>query len=438
MPDGSVRAIETSVRQLLTRRSRLVLAVSGGPDSAVLLDAVARMRGPQHRIIVASVDHGTGAPATEGTARAVASAARLGLPAMSERLTLSRPGEAAWREARWAFLRRVAALEDANVVTGHTRDDQVETVVMRLLRGAGVRGLAGLYAASPVERPLLTHSRQDVLDYAQQRGVEYIEDPTNTSLAYLRNRVRLHLLPAIRASSPDFESDILRIARDAANLRVRVDRLAVEFVLEPRPGAFLAIDAAGLAELPDESLRLVLPALVARAGITVDRRGLVRLGDVVRSGAGARGQISGGFEAVRGRDDLTIVRLLSVNNQVAKLRASGETTFGRFRFVAEPGGNFRAPGEGAIADPWRIYIPKSAELVVRQWHPGDRLRIDLKGRRRRVKRFFADAGVVGPLRLGWPVVVRGDEVVWIPGIRSSQEAITREERMIQYTCELLP
>lgn len=438
MPDGSVRAVETSIGQMLARRSRLVLAVSGGPDSAVLLDVVARMRGPEHRIIVASVDHGTGAAATEATARAVASAARLGLAAMSERLTLSRPGEAAWREARWAFLRRVAALEDATVVTGHTRDDQVETVVMRLLRGAGARGLAGLYAQSAVERPLLTHSRQEVLDYARQRGVEYIEDPTNTSLAYLRNRVRHHLLPAIRASSPDFESDFLRIARDAADLRVRVDALAEEFVLEPRPGAFIAIDAAGLADLPDDSLRLLLPALVARAGITVDRRGLVRLGDVVRSGAGARGQISGGFEAVRGRDDLTVVRLLAVNDQTAKLRASGETTFGRFRFVAEPGGNFRASDEGAIADPWRIYLPKSAELVVRQWHPGDRLRIDLMGRRRRVKRFFADAGVVGPLRLGWPVVVRGDEVVWIPGIRSSQEAITREERMIQYTCELLP
>ena len=438
MPDGSVRAIETSVQRLLARRSRLVLAVSGGPDSAVLLDVVARMRGPQHRIIVASVDHGTGAPATEATARAVASAARLGLPAISERLALSRPSEAAWREARWAFLRRVAVLEDANVVTGHTRDDQVETVVMRLLRGAGVRGLAGLYAPSAVERPLLTHRRQEVLDYAQQRGVEFIEDPTNTSLAYLRNRVRIHLLPAIRASSPDFESDILRISRDAADLRERVEAQAQEFVLEPRPGALLAIDAAGLAELPDDSLRLLLPALVARAGIMVDRRGLVRLGDVVRSGAGVRGQISGGFEAVRGRDDLTIVRLLSANNHSTRLRESGETTFGRFRFVAEPGGNLKGAGEGTIADPWRIYIPKSAELVVRQWHPGDRLRIDLMGRRRRVKRFFADAGVVGPLRLGWPVVVRGDEVVWIPGIRSGQEAITREERMIQYTCELLP
>ena len=438
MPDGSVRAIETSVQRLLARRSRLVLAVSGGPDSAVLLDVVARMRGPQHRIIVASVDHGTGAPATEATARAVASAARLGLPAISERLALSRPGEAAWREARWDFLRRVAALEDANVVTGHTRDDQVETVVMRLLRGAGARGLAGLYAASAVERPLLTHGRQEVLDYAQQHGVEFIEDPTNTSLVYLRNRVRLHLLPAIRASSPDFESDLLRISRDAADLRERVETQAHEFVLEPQPGALLAIDAAALAELPDDSLRLLLPALVARAGITVDRRGLVRLGDVVRSGAGARGQISGGFEAVRGRNDLTILRLLSANNHSTKLRASGETTFGRFRFVAEPGGNLKGAGEGTIADPWRIYIPKSAELVVRQWHPGDRLRIDLMGRRRRVKRFFADAGVVGPLRLGWPVVVRGDEVVWIPGIRSGQEAITREERMIQYTCELLP
>jgi tRNA(Ile)-lysidine synthase len=376
MPDGSVRAIETSVQRLLARRSRLVLAVSGGPDSAVLLDAVARMRGPQHRITVASVDHGTGAAATEATARAVANAARFGLPAMSERLTLSRPGEAAWREARWAFLRRVAALEDANVVTGHTRDDQVETVVMRLLRGAGARGLAGLYAPSAVERPLLSHSRQEVLDYARHRGVEFIEDPTNTSLAYLRNRVRLHLLPAIRATFLDFEPDILRIAQEAADLRARVDALSEEFVLEPHPGALLAIDASGLAELPDDSLRLLLPALVARAGITIDRRGLVRLGDVIRSGAGTRGQLSGGFEAVRGRDDLTIVRLLSANNHSTKLRASGETTFGRFRFIAEPGGNLKGASEGTIADPWRFYIPKSAELVVRQWHPGDRLRID--------------------------------------------------------------
>jgi tRNA(Ile)-lysidine synthase len=289
MRDGAVRAIELSVRKLLARRSRLVLAVSGGADSAVLLDAVARLRSSRHRIVVASVDHGTGDVATEATAQAVATAARHGLPAISERLILERPGEAAWRAARWAFLRRVAAGEDAHVVTGHTRDDHIETVVMRLLRGAGARGLAGLLAPSTVERPFLEHGRGAIREYAARRNVPFAEDPTNTSLAYLRNRVRLHLLPAIRRASPGFEDAMLELSQRAADLRIRVDSIADEFALAPRDGAVSALDAARLDELPDESLHLLLPSLVARADITLDRRGLVRLVAVVRSAAGSRG-----------------------------------------------------------------------------------------------------------------------------------------------------
>src|SRR5687768_5979932 len=179
MRDASVRAVETSVRQLLARNNRLVLAVSGGIDSAVLLDAVARLRSREHRVVVATVDHGTGPSATESTAQALATAARFGLSAMSERLTIDRPGEAAWREARWKFLRRVAAAEGAVVVTGHTRDDHVETVVMCLMRGAGARGLAGLLAASNVERPLLEHPRSTIRKYASRMKVSFVEDPTN-------------------------------------------------------------------------------------------------------------------------------------------------------------------------------------------------------------------------------------------------------------------
>ena len=309
MRDGAVRAIELSVRKLLGRRSRLVLAVSGGADSAVLLDAVARLRSSRHRILVASVDHGTGDAATESTARAMAAAARHGLRAISERLILERPGEAAWRAGRWAFLRRVAAAEEAHVVTGHTQDDHIETVVMRLLRGAGARGLAGLLAPSAVERPLLEHSRSQILKYAASRNVPFTDDPTNTSLAFLRNRVRLQLLPAIRRASPGFEEAILRLSRQAADLRIRVDAIADEFALAPRDGAVIALDAARLDELPDESLHLLLPSLVARADITLDRRGLARLAAVVRSAAGSRGQISGGYEAVRSRGEVTVIRL---------------------------------------------------------------------------------------------------------------------------------
>ncbi len=434
MRDGCVRVIESSVRQLLARRSRLVLAVSGGVDSAVLLDAVARLRSESHRVVVASVDHGTGEAATEATAMALATAARHGLPAMSERLDVARADEASWRAGRWAFLLRVAAAEEAHVVTGHTRNDHIETVVMRILRDASARGLAGLLAPSSVERPLLSHDRATIAEYAARRDVSFTEDPTNESLAFLRNRVRLDLLPAIRQVRPRFEDEVLRLSERAADLRVRIDAVADDFIVEPPEGALMALDASGLNDLADDSLRLLLPSLAARVGITLDRRGLVRLADVVRAAPGSRGQLSGGYEAIRSRSNVTILKRPEGPEIPLRLRATGETRFGGFRFSAEPAATIRT-GEIRTADPWRIYLPKSAEPVVRQWHPGDRLKTNPDGGRRRVKRFFADAGIVGPLRIGWPVVLCGEDLIWIPGVKASQDAIRREGRMVHYTCE---
>ena len=431
MRDHVVRAIEASVQRLLARRLRLVLAVSGGVDSAVLLDAVVRLRTPDHRVVVASVDHGTGDAATEATALAVSAAARAGLPAISERLTLSQHDEATLREARWRFLRQVAATHHAVVVTAHSLDDHIETVVMRILRGSSARGLAGLLAASEIERPLLEHRRAAIREYARTRRVEFVEDPSNSSLTYFRNRIRLQLLPTIRMVRPEFEAETLDVAQRAAELRSEVDDVVGEFIFEPAEGLPVKLDANALQELPDESLRLVLPSLAAKSGATLDRRGLVRLASVVRSAAGSRGQLSGGFEAVRGRHDVTISRPATLDPTVLRLREKGETRFGSFRFQAEPSATIL----DEASDAWRIYIPKSAEPVVRQWYPGDRLTIDLKGSRRRVKRFFADAGVVGPMRAGWPVVICGDDVVWIPGIKSSQAAVRREAKMVHYKCE---
>src|SRR5688500_6049120 len=131
MRDEVVRAIEMSVQKLLARRQRLVLAVSGGVDSAVLLDVVIRLRPPDHRIVVASVDHGTGASATESTAMTVATAARAGLPAISERLSLPRHDEASLRSARWHSLRGVAPPQDAVAVSGHPPQPPVETSTTR-------------------------------------------------------------------------------------------------------------------------------------------------------------------------------------------------------------------------------------------------------------------------------------------------------------------
>ena len=320
---------------------------------------------------------------------------------------------------------------------------------MRILRGAGARGLAGLLAPSPVERPLLHVGREDVLAYAARYRVEFIEDPTNTSRDYFRNRIRLDVLPAIRAVAPGFEQEIVTISRQAAELRRTIDQVAEQYIVPGPDQSLMAVDTTKLGDLEDASVKVLLPAMLSKAGVTLDRRGLLRLVEIVRAPPGTRGQLSGGFEAVRSKGDLVVIRGPSRDGvgtesgrssprpqSAVPLRARGETLFGGFRFLADPSASFRV-GTGSVAtsDPWRIYIPRSAEAVVRQWSPGDRLTTDLKGKRRRVKRFFADAGIVGPLRAGWPVVVCGEDVVWIPGVRASQEAIPSEGRMVQYRCE---
>ena len=176
----------------------VVLAVSGGRDSMVLLDAAARWSRAAIAV-VATFDHATGRAATRAAVLVRRRAHALGLHVTSGRARAAGRSEAALRAARWDFLDHVAREYGAQVATAHTRDDQLETVLMRILRGAGARGLAGLCAPSPILRPLLGVSRASVAAYAAERNVDWIEDPSNESPAILRNRIRRDLLPALFA-----------------------------------------------------------------------------------------------------------------------------------------------------------------------------------------------------------------------------------------------
>src|SRR5437763_169019 len=185
----------------------------------VLLHAAAQTL-DRSRIIVATFDHGTG-PAARAAVERVRSTARdlrIEVVAGAAARTV-RPTEAAWRAARWTFLRDVAAQAGGVVATAHTLNDQIETVLMRVLRGAGARGLAGLFAESSDLHPLIELRRGEIAAYAAAHGVEWVEDPSNTSLAFLRNRLRLELLPALERADPTLERDLLRLSRTAAAWR---------------------------------------------------------------------------------------------------------------------------------------------------------------------------------------------------------------------------
>ncbi|HEY5060251.1 MAG TPA: tRNA lysidine(34) synthetase TilS, partial [Gemmatimonadaceae bacterium] len=205
-------SVRQSVRAALRPRPRVVLAVSGGLDSMVLLDAAAATV-PRGQLVVATFDHGTGTAATAALDLVRRCCTLLGIEFVGGHAAGALETESELRDARWNFLREVAAACGAAVSTAHSADDQVETVLMRVLRDAGARGLAGLYAESEIVRPLIRLTRRDLARYARAQGLAWVEDPSNGSSRYLRNRVRHDLLPALRHVRIGIDADLLAIAR---------------------------------------------------------------------------------------------------------------------------------------------------------------------------------------------------------------------------------
>jgi tRNA(Ile)-lysidine synthase len=304
------RRVEAVVRRTVAGR-HLVLAVSGGRDSMALMHAVARAA-PETARVVATFDHGTGAAATRASGLAASEAARLGFPVVlghaASRPEGGRASEAEWRADRLAFLRDVAArvARDAGravwIATAHTRDDQVETVLMRVLRNAGARGLAGLYAGGEVVRPLLECSRAEVAEYVEGIGAHWVDDPTNDSMRYFRNRVRRDLLPALARVQPGLDDDLLSLARGAAEWRDRVDAIASAISRVDRERGVVSVAAEQLNGYSRAELSVLWPAIAARVGLAMDWRGTVRAAAfTTESRVGARIQLSGGWEIWRSR-----------------------------------------------------------------------------------------------------------------------------------------
>lgn len=442
MRDDAVARVHTAVRASLRSRDGVVLAVSGGRDSMVLLAAAAAVA-PERVRRVATFDHRTGPDATRATRLVRDVAERLGFEVSVG--AAERPGrsEAEWRAARWRFLRAASGPEGSlPIATAHTADDQLETVFMRALRGAGARGLAGLYAAGPIVRPMLGLSRATVAVYAAARGVPFVDDPSNQSRRFLRNRVRLDALPAAARVQPGFGAELLAIAARAAEWRDGVEALVATLGGVSEDGTELRVPLHALAGLGEDGLGVVWPALAARVGVTLDRRGTRRLSRfTTTSRTGGAMPLSGGATVGRMRDGFVLRRVpVNIASEVLDADAGGVQPFGdgvvcgafRFRRVGSDAKRTGPAGDGL----WTAEFDADVRLTVRAWGVGDRMQLRPGDRPRRVKRFFADSGVPAPVRGGWPVVLAGDAIAWIPGVRRSGAATVRPGRSgVRYECE---
>jgi tRNA(Ile)-lysidine synthase len=259
----------------------VVVGLSGGGDSVALLDAMVTLqeRGGV-RVIAAHLDHGLRPDSADDAAFCRSLCERLGVTFRSAvadvraRAASERGGiEQAARSARYEFLRAVRRETGAAAIAvAHTRDDQAETLLLRLLRGAGATGLGGMRPRrGRIVRPLLGISRAEVRAHLRERGLAWREDPTNTDLKRVRNRIRHELLPYLEARfNPALREGLL--ADEAEHLRAEADALLD--VIGHAEGDALVIDRMALGQAPAPVARVAVRQALGRAG------GLGRIGAV--------------------------------------------------------------------------------------------------------------------------------------------------------------
>ncbi len=387
-----------AARDLLHRGDRVVVAVSGGPDSMALLHVLWEVRERLGLTLeVAAVDHGLRADARREVALVRERAAALGLPFSVVEVDVAaerraRRGASVQDAARDARLRALAALARAHganrVALGHQADDQAETILYRIVRGTGVPGLAGIpYSRDLFIRPLLDVTRAQIRRYLRLRSIPSIEDPSNADTRFARARIRHHILPALAGENPRVAEALRSLAASARG----EDGVAAGSSLSRRAAAAVA--------------RLAARGGTASIDVAGGRRVEVSYGKMrIDDGPGARtvGAPAGAAAPV----------------------------------VIERPGGYRWPGAGVIqlrngiARGGKENTSSSAEfdadrlawpLVMRARRPGDKMRPRGGRGRRKLSDLMIDAKIARPLRGKLPVVTTADDVVlFVPGLRPAE------------------
>jgi len=433
----------------------ILVGVSGGPDSLCLLHALHSLG---YQLVAAHLDHQLRPESAQEAEHVRRWAESLGVPFHLESRDVAAYAEAqaasleeAARTLRYGFLFRLAAELGAQAVAvGHNADDQVETVLMHLLRGAGLSGLKAMQPRSlnpswsdtiPLVRPLLSLWREQIVEYCQAQQLDPVFDRSNLDTTYFRNRLRHELIPHLESYNPQIEAVLRRTAQALAGdhqlLEAVVDEAWEECVCDSGEGWVALEREPFLALLPGAQRRLMRRAMAAlRPGLRdIDFQAVERALGFVASPPKSHCQ------------DL-IARMA--------LRMEGERVFLATweadlptqdwpQLPAEAQLALEVPGEVALAEGWRLHARRVDDLdaerdvalenpdpcqvwldaaqlelplTLRRWVPGERFHpLGMEGKSVKLADFFISVKLPRRARPGWPVLFSGEQVVWVAGYR---------------------
>jgi tRNA(Ile)-lysidine synthase len=406
---------------------KALVAVSGGPDSVALLDLLARSRDAHGlELVVGHVDHGIHPDSGRIADQVRALAESYAIPVEVGRLDLvSSTGETEARARRYAWLEAARVQFGAQlIITAHHGDDQVETVLMRVLGGSGPAGLAGMAPVrGPVVRPLLPFSRIELAAYLERRGLSAWLDPANTDTRHLRSWIRTEILPRLRERLPRVDAHLERVATQAAR-----DRAAWDALLDVLPELDLRIEseaisvaASALAGYDSALAQSVVLAAARRIGCRLGPSRACRVFALLKTGgSGARVPLGNQWiaELTFGRLRIAAERSPHFSDAWVLEGGQGERVWGRWRFRWEL----------AIAPQRHERIGLSAwftpdPLIVRAWTSGEKLKPLGGTGRRLVVRCFQEVRVPRSRRSSWPVLAQDEHVIWIPGVCRSDARV---------------
>jgi tRNA(Ile)-lysidine synthase len=417
--------------RLFREPGEAIVAVSGGVDSVVLLDLLHEAAATLGlSLVVAHVDHGI-TPDSRTVGQSVKDLAeKLRLPFETTELHLGRDAsETEARRARYAWLREVQQRRGAKyLVTAHHQDDQIETVLLRTLRGSAPAGLAGIgrRARGGLVRPLLPFTRRELVEYATARDLPAHDDPANRDPGHLRSWVRATLLPLLsdRLGST-LRGDLLALGRHAAS-----DRAAWDRVLDLTPDLGLVVEgesfavARGSIARYDNALSVaLLRAAARRAGLVLGPTRARRLVALARGQSGRRLPLGDGWSAEVAFDLLQVRRQGRGRTEKAPVAVqprgeSGSARFGEFEISWSPAS---AP-ERIERTAWTTWV-EGTGWQVRPPQPGDEVAPIGGVGHRPLRRLLMEARVPRGERARYPVVSRGKTILWVPGICRSAEGL---------------
>ena len=411
--------IASRIASGVPRGARVCVGYSGGLDSSVLLDLLARCRERSGIDLCAlHVHHGLSPEADRWVVHCEARARALGVALAVERVAVERASalgiEAAARQERYAAYARTGA---PFVALAHHLDDQAETVLLQLLRGSGLKGLAAMAPEHPLLppppargpqvatllRPLLDVPRETLRDYATARALAWIEDESNDSLEMQRNALRHAVIPVLAERFPAWRVTLARAARHAAS----ADRLLAQLAAADLGDAF---SGTGLAALDADRQANALRFFLAAQGLAMPSE--ARLADIARQLAGARSDAQVRIE----HDGRWIVRH---RGMIAVVDAAPADAAWRHEWRGERELSLGAPrGRVQFSECRGEGIAHSAVLQG-QWHfaaraGGERMRLHAGRPTRTLKNLMQERGVPAWQRPAMPLLFHDDELVWVP------------------------